>query len=502
MLIGYLMMHYNSPLKRPRRGQMKTKLAALTLAWLSTLGVGNGYADTARDLNLPLMGEPANQVMSPRDEQLLGRRFMRQIREHLPLVKDTELNQYVQSLGRKLLASHAEINATDFNFFVIENPDINAFAIPGGFIGINTGLILASRNEAQLASVLAHEIAHVTQRHIARLQAAQGNTGLKTLAAIFAAILISQQSAQAGQAALLTGIAASQQSRINFTRLHEYEADRIGIQLLNDAGYDTSAAIDFFEILRRRIALNSSESLEFLRTHPLTTNRISEARNNASRLNDPLAIEDSVEFQLQQMKVILLHTNNPKGLKTALREGHLGASNAARLYGRILVDLQAGSAEKALPQAEALLELLPNIISARLIAAKVAGSVGDIARAERILLGITEIAPDNYAAVEYYLELLANQNRNDRGKNVIRGYLRNNDNPSPNIYRRYAEILKQTGEQTASHEAMAEHFTLLDDRAGAIAQLKLALRSATKGSNDESRISARLQLALKSGVDK
>ncbi len=484
-------MHLDQTFQNVAIGQMKTTIAALLLSFVVAFS-GESRAQTL-DLNLPQMGEPADQVMSLREEQALGRRFMLQIRAHLPLVDDIELNQYIQGLGRRLLLGHETINPADYHFFIIDNPDINAFAIPGGFIGINSGLIMAAENEAQLASVMAHEIAHVTQRHIARLHASQGNTGLRTLATIVAALLISSQSPEAGQAALLTGIAVSQQSRINFTRRHEYEADRIGIQLLARAGYNGRAAIDFFEILRRRISLNSSESMEFLQTHPLTTNRIAEARNNAKRLQDPVALEDSVEFQLQQMKVVVMHAANPESLAASLEAGHMRASAVARLYGRSLLHLNAGRPSLAKPLVEKLLARLPDSTSAQLLAARVAHESDRQAEAERILLSITEVQPDNYAAVDFYLDVLAQQKRTTRARNAVKSYLRHSSDPAPNIYRRYAEMLETDGDLSASHEAMADHFFTLGDLASAVEQLRLALRNAVVNSNDESRLTARLQ---------
>ncbi|MEM7257610.1 MAG: M48 family metalloprotease [Pseudomonadota bacterium] len=260
-------------------------------------------ASSYERLNLPQMGEPADLVMSPSDEKHIGRGYMRKIRQYLDLVTDTEINRYVQSIGERLVATRPDLNAADFTFFVVRNPEINAFALPGGYVGINSGLIVAASNEAELASVIAHETAHITQRHIARLYASQGNTGYKTAATILAAILLSQQSAQAGQAALITGLAASRKSAINYTRIHEYEADRIGIQLLSDAGYNPRGMVDFFEVLRRRVALNTTEQMEFLRTHPLTNNRISEAKNNSARLSNPVGLQDTADFQLHQMKL-------------------------------------------------------------------------------------------------------------------------------------------------------------------------------------------------------
>jgi predicted Zn-dependent protease len=468
---------------------MKKLLFALSI----TCAISATEPTTAYErLNLPNMGEPADQVMSPRQEKALGRGFMRQIRQHLKLVDDTELNEFVQRTGEQLLAARYDINPADFTFFVVENPAINAFAIPGGFIGINSGLIMAANNEAQVASVMAHEIAHVLQRHIARLYASQGNSNFKAAATILAAILLSQQSPEAGQAALLTGLAASQQSAINFTRTHEYEADRIGIQLLSDAGYNPRSMVDFFEVLRRRTSLSGPEQLEFLRTHPLTSNRISEARNNAARLSNPTGVQDSVEFQLQQMKLKVLHSTDPRGLARALESGHISKSESARLYGRIILHLNAGEAEQTQALIARLLKLQPGSTAAKLLAARVAQESGNAARAERLYGEIIDYQPDSYAATEKYLDLLSIQGRADRAERVIKSYLRNSSRPAPGVFRKYASVLRLKGQTVAAHEAMADYFLLLDEDNEAVAQLEIALRSAEQDSNEESRIAARI----------
>jgi len=439
------------------------------------------------------MGEPADLVMSPRDEVKIGRSYMLQIREHLDLVDDFEVTSFVQKLGEDLVASWNGADAPEFTFFVVRNPEINAFALPGGYIGINSGLITAAQNESQVASVMAHEVAHVLQRHIARLYASQGNTGLKTAATILAAILLSQQSAEAGQAALLTGIAAARQSAINYTRVHEYEADRIGIQLLTDAGYNPRGMVDFFEVLRRRTSLNSRKQLEFLRTHPLTNNRISEARNNAARLANPVGLQDSVDFQLQQMKLRVMHSSNPHSLQKSLADGHLGKSETVRLYGQILLLLAAGNAKSALPLAERLSELQANNAPVQLLVARVALHNNQTAKAERLLSSIIDINPDNYAATRQYLQMLTSQRRSGRAERVIQTYLRSSTSPAPDVYRKYAEVHKLKGNLTGAHEAMADHYLSLDDLGESIKQLELALRSVQSESNQSYRIAARVQ---------
>ena len=464
-----------------------------TLLLAGSLTASTNLGATNPRLNLPQMGEPADLVMSPREEKRIGRDYMRQIRTHLNLVTDPEVNDYVQRLGKRLVATQPGVNADDFTFFVVNNPEINAFAIPGGFIGINSGLITAAANESQLASVVAHEAAHVLQRHIARLYASQGNQGIKAAAAVVAAILISQQSAEAGQAALLTGLAASRQSAINFTRGHEYEADRLGIQLLSDANYNPRGMVDFFEVLRRRISLNVTEDLEFLRTHPLTNNRISEARNNSDRLSNPVGIQDTTDFQFQQMKLRILHSDNRSSMLNALRNGHISKSESARLYGQVLIHLDAGQAQKAIEPVEALLAIQPYNTSARLAGARVAAATADFQRAEELLGSITDIQPDNYAATEVLIDTLVQQNEPARAEVAIQRYLRSTSQPVPSVFRKQARVLERRNRLPAAHEAMANYYFARSENRDAMGQLELALRAAEKESNDASRIKARIR---------
>jgi len=176
------------------------------------------------------MGEPADNALSPIEEKQLGAQFMRQIRSQMPLVRDVSVTEYIQVLGERLANASGKTSEQEFTFFVINDSQINAFAIPGGYVGVNVGLIQAMQHEEQLAGVVAHEVAHVTQRHHARAFALGNQYSVRTAATILAAVLIGQASAEAGQAALAAGMAATQQSAINFTRTNEIEADRIGIE--------------------------------------------------------------------------------------------------------------------------------------------------------------------------------------------------------------------------------------------------------------------------------
>ncbi|HVO90702.1 MAG TPA: M48 family metalloprotease, partial [Casimicrobiaceae bacterium] len=202
---------------------------------------------------LPDLGDAVQSDFSPAQERKLGVTIVRELRASGGYMNDPEVNDYLNELGHRLLSVSKDARF-DFEFFAVPDPQINAFALPGGFIGVHTGLILLAQSESELASVLAHEITHVTQHHIARAIAAQKDTMLMSLAGLALAILAARGGGRSGGDAAGAAVATSQaltlQNQLNFTRENEYEADRIGFQRLNAAGFDTSAMATFMERLQ------------------------------------------------------------------------------------------------------------------------------------------------------------------------------------------------------------------------------------------------------------
>ncbi|MDH3872013.1 MAG: M48 family metalloprotease, partial [Gammaproteobacteria bacterium] len=261
-------------------------------------------------MDLPSIGDSSGSVISPEQEQQLGAAFMRQLRSSGIILEDLEITNYIESLGQRLTVN-SEDPARRFTFFVVNEPSINAFAGPGGYIGIHTGLILASESESELAGVLAHEIAHVTQRHLARAYEASERLSLPTMAAMLAAILVASQHSEAGQAAMAAVSAGGMQYQIDFTRANEKEADRVGIQTLALAGLDPFGMPRFFERLQKNSRLYGSRPPEFLSTHPVTTDRIAEATSRAER-HTASKQGDSLDFQLVRAKLRVNNYDNPK----------------------------------------------------------------------------------------------------------------------------------------------------------------------------------------------
>ena len=216
-----------------------------------------GYANN----DLPDLGTAAVNTFSLEKETEFGDAYMRVIRGSAPMVNDPVLNQYLTELGNKLVA-HATGVKTPFYFFLLRNDEINAFAFFGGHVGVHTGLFLNADTESELASVLGHEITHVTQRHLARSLEAQQKSSPATIAGLLGAILLTIASPQAGMAALATTQALATQSKINYTRLHEKEADRIGMQIMVDAGFDPNGAADFFGKLASRYRFTTKPAFQ------------------------------------------------------------------------------------------------------------------------------------------------------------------------------------------------------------------------------------------------
>lgn len=235
--------------------------------------------------NLPEMGSSTDITLTPKNEKLLGEEIFHDIKQQLPIVEDPYLQNYIQNLGNKLLQNSGS-NYNNFHFFIVDSPTINAFALPGGFIGVNKGLITTADNESEIAAVLAHEITHVTQRHIARSFEKSQQMQMPMIAGIITGALLAAYNPELGQSIVIGSMAAGNQSLINYTREHETEADRIGIATLAKSGYPANSMIEFFSKLQTHAPADPNLYPEYLRTHPLTENRIADARSRVQQIKE------------------------------------------------------------------------------------------------------------------------------------------------------------------------------------------------------------------------
>lgn len=429
--------------------------------------------------------------MSPADERELGALLMREIRASLPVIDDPEVEDYIQNLGYRLVSSGAG-GTTDFHFFVIADPAVNAFAIPGGYIGVNSGLIINTTAESELASVLAHEIGHVTQRHIARAIAAAENMQYATLAAVIAGILIGTQNSDAGAAAISGATAANVQSQINFTRANEQEADRVGMQMLASAGYDPRAMPAFFEKLDLASRYYTKPP-EFLSTHPVTTSRISDSRNRAEQYPHKQYV-DSESYALTRAKLHVLTTTDPARLLThfeAELEGNEKGDRSAALYGRALVLAKLGKLDRSRGELRDLIVAHPERVRFRVALAEQELTAGQSDEALDIYREAHDLFPDSKQVVRGYVDALLRTGRGQKALAILDEYSRVYLKDAA-LYRLEAEAYRQIGKTLNSRMALAEHYYRIGELDAAIHQLQLAGNEPGGDFYDRSRLDARL----------
>ena len=467
----------------------KNRVLTLAVALLLPLNVlGQEY------IELPDFGDSAGAIISPEQERKLGEGFMREVRRQAPLVTDEEIEDYIQELGDSLgdLTNYYG----DFTFFIIESPVINAFAVPGGFVGFHTGLILETQTESELASVMAHEVSHLTQRHTARMIEEAGRMNLPTIAALLGSIALAAVNPQAGAAAVMATQAAAMQHQINFTRANEKEADRIGIQLLSEAAYDTDKMAVFFERMQRANRYSDPKYIpEYLRTHPITVNRIAEARSRAESLRPAVVREDSYKYYLVKAKLAVNGAPNPARAKQFFRalldDGEPRYEEIAR-YGYALALAAAGDFDLARVELLKLMAEYPTMVAFRLAAAK----TEETARAFEAALAHYEAAiaidPESRAAIYGYINALLLVQRPDEAKKAL-GEWGLADRRDPRFFQLLAQAETDTGDRAGGHSSLAEYYWSVGEFERAAEQLRIARAVPSLSNYQRQKILARLE---------
>ncbi|ADU70193.1 M48 family metallopeptidase [Pantoea sp. At-9b] len=322
----------------------KSALAALIPALLLTPAL-SARADVSD--SLPDMGTTAGATLSINQELQIGDFYVRQLRASAPLINDPLLNQYINQLGQRLVA-HADSVRTPFHFYLIQNDELNAFAFFGGNVVLHSALFRFTDNESQLASVMAHEISHVTQRHLARAMEEQKRNAPLTWVGALGSILLAIANPQAGMAGLMGTLAGTQQGMISFTQSNEQEADRIGIQVLQRAGFDPQAMPNFLQKLADQSRF-SSKPPEILLTHPLPDSRLADARNRANQMR-PVVVQSSQDFYMAKVRALGMYSTGQNQLTDDLLDQYAKGNareQQASQYGKAVQFLQAKSFENA-----------------------------------------------------------------------------------------------------------------------------------------------------------
>ncbi|VAW87834.1 Exported zinc metalloprotease YfgC precursor [hydrothermal vent metagenome] len=472
---------------------LKSSLIAMRLILLCVLLFPFLSGPGQAAIDLPHLGDASGTIISPEEERRLGEAFMRELRRSVKIVDDTESNEYLQSLGQRIV-SHANYRGA-FTFFLVDAPSINAFAAPGGYIGIHTGLVLATQSESELASVIAHEIAHITQRHLPRAFEQASKLSLPTAAALIAALILGQGSSQATEAVLATALAGTQQSQINFTRANEKEADRIGMQLLTDSGFDPKGMPQFFSRLQQAYRFYENNLPEFLRTHPVTLSRISDSTNRAAQY-PPFKGKTLTNYAFFQARLRILSnpssSNNINYFKAKIKDQNDPKSLAAR-YGYTLGLIQSGKLKKALIEAQNLVNhdkenIVFILLKSQILLLQTKHQAAIEQLQEALLL-----YPKHNALTSYYGQALIKNKDHEEARQVLQSQL-HYTKKDPNLHKLYARAASGAGYPADSHQALSEYYYLIGETSTAIQQLQLALNLIKKKNFYQSvRINARIR---------
>ena len=443
---------------------------------------------------LPDLGDVATSDLSPMAERRIGQSIMQDIRWRDPAyLGDPEIADYLNRLGRQLVAA-SDQPEREFEFFAINDPTLNAFAMPGGYIGLHTGLILAAETESELASVVAHEIAHVTQRHIAQLFGRQGQASMMVLASVLVAILAARSNSQVSEAALAAGQAGAIQQQMGYTRAFEREADRIGLQILERAGFDVRGMPAFFERLQRSTRVYENNAPGYLRTHPLTEERMADLGNRVAQMRYR-QVPDSPDFGFVRTKIRSINGPAPDVVRDFESRVTSGNDSVLNRYGLARALLRAGRVEDARAIVTALrqdAEPSPFIDG---LTAEVMFAAREHTAAVKVLEGAVGRFPDHVALDYLYIEALLQSGQADEAARRARhGAHRHAGNPQYWMLSSRSEAA--LGRMSAYHRAQAEVHVLRGSLPAAIEQLELARRAGDGDFHAMSAIDARLR-ALK-----
>lgn len=471
---------------------MKRTLTALLVAALVS---GTAQAQQPLDLNLPDMGEPSDVALSPADETRIGHQIVGEMYQANYVVDDPQLQDYLSSIGWKL-AYYGSATPPDFHFYPIADNDINAFALPGANVGVNVGTIVAADDESELASVMAHEEGHVTQRHIARTANRSPLEDIATWAAVLAAIIAARGGGDAVLGGLIAGQSINAQRQIAYTRGHEMEADRVGIRTLAKAGYDPMAMAEFFGRLQQQTRLYGYIP-QLLLDHPVNTTRIAEATERAAQY-PPHHPPYSVEFDLMKARGRVLETDLPNDAVTYFKsELNAGHDTPGNHYGYAMALQQLGENAKALEAMKPLLKDYPKQRNVLLLQAQLLYSNGQTQQARQINQQVLSANPRYAPAILQTADQLIQTGEPMKARQILlsddQSYGTN-----PDTYRLLARAARAVDDTAEAAYQMANYLSVRGDDLGALDQIDAGLRFSSISPTDRARLRAKRQALIAS----
>jgi beta-barrel assembly-enhancing protease len=492
----------SSAYRRSRILRGSVRCLALTLA----LAVALRPPAVADDLptanqELPTLGEAGAEDLTPLQERQLGEQIMVQVRQDPAYWPDSDATEYLNRIGYELVAA-SPARHIDFEFFLVRDPMINAFALPGGFIGVHSGLILLAQSESELASVLGHEIGHVQQRHIARMIARQKESMAIAIGSLLLALLASRAGGDAAQAALAVGQGAAIQRQLSFSRDNEREADRVGFDTLVASGYDPRAMEAFFARMQNSTRIYESIAPAYLRTHPMTVERISDIQGRLRSVRSRLR-SNSLDFELVRARLRVLQDDSNQGAADAetyftdqIRQ-NLASNEVAAYYGLALAQLKLKKARSALDSALSArrgIQASSAILDKMVAEASFQAAHDDDGREAALKLAreaTTRFPLSRLTAIEY-IDMLQRVGKHRQAIDYLRNQLALTHS-DPRYFRMLAVSHAALQEKTLQHQATAEMYVLQGAVPAAVEQLRLARSAADADFYTMSEVDARLR---------
>ncbi|MDI3513289.1 MAG: M48 family metalloprotease [Gammaproteobacteria bacterium] len=461
------------------------------LALLLSLALALPAPLPALAYDLPDLGDVAASELSPAAERRIGEQIISQIRwRDAAYLDDPEVEEYVDRLGHRLAAA-SNSPTQDFDFFVVRDPTLNAFALPGGYIGVHTGLLLAAQTESEFASVLGHEIAHVTQRHIAQIVGKQSQSAMLMVASMLVAVLAARSNSDLSQAAIAAGQAGAIQSQLGYTRSFEREADRVGLETLANAGLDVRGMPGFFERLQRNTRVYENNAPAYLRTHPLTSERIADMENRVTSM-PYRQVPDSADFRYVRAKLRASAGQPTEAVKDLQDQLARTPKDEALEYGLGRALLRAGRLDEADRHITALRKSAPASPWLEALAAEIRLARKDATGAARIL----EAAQKQFPASRSLSYALADARIHaGQAREAAAGVRRMIDtrNGDPRLWQLLSRAHAALGQRTAQHRAQAEVYVLRGSLPAAIEQLEIARKAGDGDFYELSAVDARMR---------
>ena len=447
----------------------------------------------AKEIELPLLGDSSSGIVSKQQEYQLGRTWLKVFRSRVTEHDDPLMQLYFEELIYNL-AVFSDLENPELELVIIKNPTMNAFAVPGGVVGIHTGLFAFAENEDQMVSVLAHELAHLSQRHFARGLEARRSSSMVTLAGLLAGLVVAATvGGDAGMAAMSASQAYAAESQLRYSRSNEQEADRIGLQTMERSGRDPSAAGDMFETLLSKTRYSGTRIPEFLLTHPVTEKRIADARGRSMGASRRHYIEHPDYYLMQARAIVAMDSSTKISItkfQTELKNNTLRPDAAN--YGLALAYLNAGEFIKADRLIAALLAEEPRQIAYQYTDIEIDLAQENYATALSKLNGLLALTPNNYPLMALESEILWQDHQYEKSATVLTLLTRNRPE-DPMLWYRLAEVRGLAGNISGVHEARAEYFILVGAFDLAREQLGLATKLVTADFKRSAIVSQRLR---------